>query len=244
MSVIHAAFPNVSVASDALAALRSGGIAFTNTTVLGDEHSLSRDSATSPGVSDVLPVVAAGAVAVGMIATGVGILAAGPIGLAIAGLGASGVAGGFFAALGGAGLAETDARSAEDALVRGGVVVLLDVASADETRARSLLFDVGALPSPPAAYRDTLPDPSLRMEGETEGEMEGETDEPIGEGDRAAARRYQQGVETTIAEHDVDRLARHARRALEDPEEGPELERAEERSKAGPLWIDSEHAPK
>lgn len=237
MPIIHAAFPNVASAAEALDALRTAQIPFQNTSVIGDEASLRGRvvaggspilAPTHMGIGEVLTVVAAGVVAVGMIATGIGIFAAGPIGAVLTGLGAGSIGGGFFAALAGAGVAEADVREAESALVRGGVVVLVEVAAEDEPRARALLAELGSRRPPSMWERDTLPDPSTEAAAAIEGE-----------GSRIAARRYDRSVEQTVASGDVERLAQDAKRAIDDPLEGPELIRAEDRSKRGPIWIDS-----
>lgn len=56
------------------------------------------------------------------------------------------------------------------------------------------------------------------------------TGEELGEGNRTAAKRYNQGVRETVETKDVDRLAEEAAKALEGPE-AQELRQAEERGK-------------
>lgn len=235
MPILHASFPNVASASEALEALRTAEIPFHNTSVFGGEAALRGRAVggglpyvapSHVGVGEILTVLGAGIVAAGMIATGVGIFAAGPLGVALTGLGAGSIGGGFFAALAGAGVAENDVRAAESALVRGGVVLLLEVADEDAPRARGLLDALTADRAPSMWERDTLPDNSAG------GEVEGE-------GSRSAARRYDRSVEATVARGDIERLARDAKRAVDDPVEGPELERADERARRGPVWIDT-----
>ena len=54
----------------------------------------------------------------------------------------------------------------------------------------------------------------------------------IGEGNPDAARRYNQGVEKTVKEGQVDELAEKAKKAL-DGSEGGSLRQAEEQGKKG-----------
>lgn len=57
--------------------------------------------------------------------------------------------------------------------------------------------------------------------------------EELGEGNRTAAKRYNAGVQETVKNKDVDKLASEAADALEGPE-GEELREAEEKAKKGP----------
>lgn len=57
--------------------------------------------------------------------------------------------------------------------------------------------------------------------------------EELGEGNRTAAKRYNEGVQQTVKNKDVDKLASEAADALEGPE-GEELREAEEKGKRGP----------
>ena len=59
------------------------------------------------------------------------------------------------------------------------------------------------------------------------------TGEELGEGNRTAARRYNEGLKRTMETKDTEALAEDARRALEGPE-GPLLRDAERRAKKGP----------
>jgi hypothetical protein len=59
------------------------------------------------------------------------------------------------------------------------------------------------------------------------------SDEELGEGNRSAAKRYNQGVKETLESKDVDKLAHQAAEALEGPE-GEALREAERRAKQGP----------
>lgn len=56
------------------------------------------------------------------------------------------------------------------------------------------------------------------------------TGEELGEGNRTAAKRYNQGVRETVETKDVDELADKAAKALDGPEE-KELREAEEKGK-------------
>lgn len=57
--------------------------------------------------------------------------------------------------------------------------------------------------------------------------------EELGEGNRTAAKRYNEGLKHTMQSKDIEALAEDAKRALEGPE-GAELREAEQRSKRGP----------
>jgi hypothetical protein len=57
---------------------------------------------------------------------------------------------------------------------------------------------------------------------------EGDDAEAPGEGNRAADRRYREATEKFVAEGRVEPAADEARRAMDDPDEREELERAEE----------------
>ena len=48
-----------------------------------------------------------------------------------------------------------------------------------------------------------------------------------GEGSRSADKQYRDGVKKYLKTHDVDREAKDAAKALDDPREGPELREAE-----------------
>jgi hypothetical protein len=54
-----------------------------------------------------------------------------------------------------------------------------------------------------------------------------------GEGSYTAGRRYDEGVQRSIATGDVERLAKEAAKAIAGPE-GPALRKAEEAAKHGP----------
>ncbi|NUO50396.1 MAG: hypothetical protein HOV80_16195 [Polyangiaceae bacterium] len=59
------------------------------------------------------------------------------------------------------------------------------------------------------------------------------SDEELGEGNKTAAKRYNQGVKETLESKDVDKLAHDAADALDGPE-GEALREAERRAKQGP----------
>ena len=59
------------------------------------------------------------------------------------------------------------------------------------------------------------------------------SDEELGEGNKTAAKRYNQGVKETLETKDVDKLAHEAAEALDSPE-GEALREAERRAKKGP----------
>ena len=81
-------------------------------------------AATGAAVGGVLGAIAAGLVAVGVIALpGIGLVAAGPIIAALAGAGAGGAAGGLLGALVGAGIPEHEAKFFSEELERGGILI-------------------------------------------------------------------------------------------------------------------------
>lgn len=59
------------------------------------------------------------------------------------------------------------------------------------------------------------------------------SNEELGEGNKTAAKRYNQGVKETLETKDVDKLAHEAAEAL-DGAEGDALREAERRAKQGP----------
>jgi hypothetical protein len=81
-------------------------------------------AATGAAVGGVLGAIAAGLVAIGVIAVpGIGLVAAGPILAALAGAGAGGAAGGLIGALVGAGIPEHEAKFFSERLEQGGILV-------------------------------------------------------------------------------------------------------------------------
>ena len=96
----------------------------------GREFAVTADSkapegaATGAAVGGVLGAIAAGLIAVGVIALpGVGLVAAGPIIAALAGAGAGGAAGGLIGALIGAGIPEHEAKFFSDKIAEGGILL-------------------------------------------------------------------------------------------------------------------------
>jgi hypothetical protein len=96
----------------------------------GREFAMTTDSkapegaATGAAIGGVLGAIAAGLVAVGIIALpGIGLVAAGPIIAALAGAGAGGAAGGLLGALVGAGVPEHEAKFFSEAIEKGGILV-------------------------------------------------------------------------------------------------------------------------
>lgn len=57
------------------------------------------------------------------------------------------------------------------------------------------------------------------------------TKQPQGEGNYEAGREYQRRTKRFTEHEDVEGAAREAERALDDEEEGPELERARQETK-------------
>ncbi len=92
-------------------------------------------------VGGTLGAVAAGLVAVGIIvAPGVGLVAAGPLLAALAGLGAGAAAGGLVGGLVGLGIPEHHAKVMDSQVTRGGILLAVDVANKDEQRAAEEAF--------------------------------------------------------------------------------------------------------
>jgi len=98
-------------------------------------------------VGGTLGAVAAGLVAVGIIvAPGVGLVAAGPLLAALAGLGAGAAAGGLVGGLVGLGIPEHHAKVMDSQVTRGGILLAVGVANKDEQRAAEEAFEkAGAL---------------------------------------------------------------------------------------------------
>jgi hypothetical protein len=81
-------------------------------------------AAVGAGIGGTLGAILAGVAAVGTLAIpGVGLIAAGPIAAALAGLGAGGAAGGLIGALVGAGIPEERAKLYEKGINEGGIVM-------------------------------------------------------------------------------------------------------------------------
>jgi len=81
-------------------------------------------AAVGAGLGGTLGAILAGVAAVGTLAIpGVGLIAAGPIAAALAGLGAGGAAGGLIGALVGAGIPEERAKLYERGINEGGIVM-------------------------------------------------------------------------------------------------------------------------
>jgi hypothetical protein len=222
MPMMHGSFRNYEVASLALSALSAEGIAFRNRSLLyregPEDGKSSLPTAATPGIgaAGAAAAIATGAVFAGLAATGVGLLVAGPLAGLVAGIGVGGMAGSFAATLASAGLAHEEAVAAQEAIALGRVVAILEV---DEGDVKSVRDVFSAL----ADASGVTPDDPTSTVGANEGE-----------GNRTAARRYDEGVEKTVASGRVDALAREAQRAVDDREQGPLLAQAEAAGKRGP----------
>lgn len=97
-------------------------------------------------VGGTLGALAAGLAAIGIIvAPGVGLVAAGPLLAALAGLGAGAAAGGLVGGLVGLGIPEHHARVMDQQITRGGILVAVGVANKDEQHAaETALAEAGA----------------------------------------------------------------------------------------------------
>jgi hypothetical protein len=102
-------------------------------------------AATGATIGGVLGAVAAGLVALGIIAVpGLGLVAAGPIVATLAGLGAGAAAGGLTGALVGLGLPEHEAKFYNEAIEHGGILVGVYSHSDRADQARKILEAAGA----------------------------------------------------------------------------------------------------
>ena len=224
MPLIYGSFPNLVAATAALQALRDEKIPHEDVSFVSrmtlpahDTDNPAKVSAHGMGTSGMVAAIATGVLAGGMAATGVGLFVAGPIAAALAGLGTGGMAGTFIATLAGAGVAKEDAVAVQDELFRGRVIAIVEVNHVDVERTREVFDDHGALDEKDAAAAAKAPDPNA-LEGE---------------GSYTAARRYDEGAARTAASGDVERLAREAANALDDPAEGPGLKDAVARASLG-----------
>jgi hypothetical protein len=102
-------------------------------------------AATGATIGGVLGAVAAGLVALGIIAIpGIGLVAAGPIVATLAGLGAGAAAGGLTGALIGLGLPEHEAKFYNEEIERGGILVGVYTHDDRADQARKILDAAGA----------------------------------------------------------------------------------------------------
>lgn len=154
--LIAALFKARSNANDAVDQLLRAGFTQSNISMLmsettrGREFTVTTETKASEGaaagaaVGGVLGAIVAALVAVGSLAVpGIGIVAAGPIVAALAGLGAGGAAGGLVGALVGLGVPEHEAKYYSEKVADGGIVVGV-YASDDHARvAREILGAAG-----------------------------------------------------------------------------------------------------
>jgi hypothetical protein len=102
-------------------------------------------AATGATIGGVLGAIAAGLVALGIVAVpGLGLVAAGPIVATLAGLGAGAAAGGLTGALIGMGIPEHEARFFNEEIERGGILVGVYTHDDRADHARKLLDSAGA----------------------------------------------------------------------------------------------------
>jgi hypothetical protein len=102
-------------------------------------------AATGATIGGVLGAVAAGLVALGIIAVpGLGLVAAGPIVAALAGLGAGAAAGGLTGALIGLGIPEHEAKFYNEEIEKGGILVGVYTHDDRADQARKILESAGA----------------------------------------------------------------------------------------------------
>jgi hypothetical protein len=102
-------------------------------------------AATGATIGGVLGAIAAGLVALGVLAVpGLGLVAAGPIVATLAGLGAGAAAGGLTGALIGLGLPEHEAKFYNEAIERGGILVGVYTHDDRAGQAKKILDAAGA----------------------------------------------------------------------------------------------------
>jgi hypothetical protein len=134
--LVTALFESRAVAETAVDRLIDAGFARDDISVLMSDATRGREfvvaaeskapegAATGGALGGVLGAIAAGLIAVGVIAApGIGLVAAGPIIAALAGAGAGGAAGGLIGALVGAGIPEHEAKFFSERLTEGGILV-------------------------------------------------------------------------------------------------------------------------
>lgn len=104
-------------------------------------------------VGGALGGLAAGLVAIGVIvAPGLGLIAAGPLLAALAGLGAGGAAGGLVGGLVGLGIPEHHAKAMDEKITRGGILIAVGTANkAEQDSAENALAHAGAVVTASAA---------------------------------------------------------------------------------------------
>ncbi|MCX5771419.1 MAG: hypothetical protein NTZ09_14285 [Candidatus Hydrogenedentes bacterium] len=142
---VTAIFDEASAAARAVDRLTALGISRDAISVLMSEETRGRyfgietkskapeGAALGAAAGGVLGALAGGLVAVGSLAvTGVGLVAVGPLVAALAGLGAGGAAGGIIGALIGLGMPEHEAELVAEELDRGGILVGVETADADQ----------------------------------------------------------------------------------------------------------------
>lgn len=154
--LVTALFPDRAAAELAVDRLVDSGFSRDDVSVLmsdatrGREFGVTTDSkapegaATGAAIGGVLGAVAAGLIAIGVIAApGIGLVAAGPIIAALAGAGAGGTAGGLIGALAGAGIPEHEAKFYSDAVAGGGILVGVYTHDDRATIAHDVLVESG-----------------------------------------------------------------------------------------------------
>lgn len=142
---VTAIFDDVSTAGKAVDRISALGISRDLISVLMSEETRGRyfsvetrakgpeEEAWGAATGGVLGALSGGLVAVGTLAvSGAGVVAAGPLVATLAGLGAGGAAGGVIGALIGLGIPEHEAELAADRLERGGILVGVETADADQ----------------------------------------------------------------------------------------------------------------
>lgn len=155
-TLITALFRARGAANEAVDQLLRAGFTQSNISMLmsdstrGQEFTVSTETKASEGatagaaVGGVLGAIVAALVAVGSLAVpGIGIVAAGPIVAAMAGLGAGGAAGGLVGALVGLGIPEYEAKYYSERVADGGILVGVYANDEHAGTARQILGAVG-----------------------------------------------------------------------------------------------------
>lgn len=155
-TLITALFKARSAAHEAIDHLLRAGFTQSNISMLMSDSTRGRDftvttetkasegAAAGAAVGGVLGAIVAALVAVGSLAVpGIGIVAAGPIVAAMAGLGAGGAAGGLVGALVGVGIPEHEAKYYSEQVAEGGILVGVYTGDDRSRLAREILAGAG-----------------------------------------------------------------------------------------------------
>jgi hypothetical protein len=155
-TLVTALFQSRGTANEAVDQLLTSGFSQSNITMLMSEATRGKEftvttetkapegAAAGAAIGGMLGALVASFVAIGSLAVpGVGIVAAGPIVAAMAGLGVGGAAGGLVGALVGMGIPEHEAKFFSDKLMDGGILVGVYTADGRARLAKDVLGQAG-----------------------------------------------------------------------------------------------------